>query len=540
MKTIFLFVIVYAGIVFPQVSAEWTSFFTGPGNVPETIEDVFYDNSGNAYLTGSGYFTQGGQGIDFLTVKCNTAGEEEWAEVYNGVYNNTDRPRAIFADNSGNVYTAGTSQFSSSRQKIIVIKYSSEGDMLWTAVYDSAGLTTGEAIAVTADNTGNVYVTGLASRLDNSYYDFFVYKIDTDGNFVDSAYYNQVTNTSGQGTIITADNNGNVYAGGNNFNSTNGEEVVIIKYNNNLDTAWTVHVNGSDNSLNEFAIDLQVDDNSNVYALCRIQNDTSSTDYAVVKINSDGEIVWRTEFDANTGQDIPSDMVVDESGNIFVTGRARLAGYNDFAIVKYNNDGEQQWVSYYDGPNNLDDDPTAITLDTEGNIYVCGESNREGSHFKFIVVKYNPAGDYQWEYVYDINESSIAHNVWADVTSGVYAAGEGIGTNNNQDFMAVKLDVSTGVTSENNELPSSFYLGQNYPNPFNPSTTISYAVSSRQHVVITIVDLLGNEIAEIVNEEKSPGYYETSFNATGLSSGVYFYSLNAGSFSATKKLIVLK
>ena len=94
-------------------------------------------------------------------------------------------------------------------------------------------------------------------------------------------------------------------------------------------------------------------------------------------------------------------------------------------------------------------------------------------------------------------------------------------------------------------LPTKLSLSQNYPNPFNPSTIIQYAVSSRQFVSLKVYDVLGKEIATLVNEEKPAGSYEVEFNSRGLihqtlPSGIYFYQLRAGSFIQTKKMILLK
>ena len=102
----------------------------------------------------------------------------------------------------------------------------------------------------------------------------------------------------------------------------------------------------------------------------------------------------------------------------------------------------------------------------------------------------------------------------------------------------------------NNNIPTEFNLSQNYPNPFNPVTSIQYAVNSKQLVTLKVYDLLGNQIAVLVNEEKPAGKYEVEFNVANLSrgisakggcaSGVYFYQLRAGSFVETKKMILLK
>ena len=92
--------------------------------------------------------------------------------------------------------------------------------------------------------------------------------------------------------------------------------------------------------------------------------------------------------------------------------------------------------------------------------------------------------------------------------------------------------------------PKEFSLEQNYPNPFNPTTKIRYTipgnVETRHGVSLRIYDILGNEVATLVNEEKQPGYYEIDFNASNIASGVYIYRLNSGKFISTKKMMVLK
>jgi hypothetical protein len=107
-----------------------------------------------------------------------------------------------------------------------------------------------------------------------------------------------------------------------------------------------------------------------------------------------------------------------------------------------------------------------------------------------------------------------------------------------------------GELNVNLTLPERFSLDQNYPNPFNPSTTIRYSIPNSEFVTLKIYDVLGNEVATLVNEEKPAGSYEVEFsakvgsasggNAYNLSSGIYFYTLQAGSFTQTKKLILLR
>ena len=100
---------------------------------------------------------------------------------------------------------------------------------------------------------------------------------------------------------------------------------------------------------------------------------------------------------------------------------------------------------------------------------------------------------------------------------------------------------STITDVENEEtIPTVFKLEQNYPNPFNPSTRIKFAVPERSNVLIKIYDILGSEVATLLNEEMDAGWYENNFNAAGLSSGVYLFRMEAGKFINTKKMIYLR
>lgn len=111
-------------------------------------------------------------------------------------------------------------------------------------------------------------------------------------------------------------------------------------------------------------------------------------------------------------------------------------------------------------------------------------------------------------------------------------------------------EIITAVKANQNNLPTNFSLHQNYPNPFNPSTTINYSVPKASLITIKVFDILGREMATLVNEQKTAGNYSVQFSAKGgsasdgnggsLASGIYFYRMQAGSFVLTKKPVLLK
>ena len=107
------------------------------------------------------------------------------------------------------------------------------------------------------------------------------------------------------------------------------------------------------------------------------------------------------------------------------------------------------------------------------------------------------------------------------------------------DFDGTRTE-SDVVNVEIGNQPSEYLLMQNYPNPFNPNTTINFTIAQTTLVTLKIFDVLGNEVSILVNQEVPSGNHNVQFNSSGLPSGLYFYTLNAGNFVETKKMILMK
>ena len=135
-----------------------------------------------------------------------------------------------------------------------------------------------------------------------------------------------------------------------------------------------------------------------------------------------------------------------------------------------------------------------------------------------------------WEHVANREDSNV---------TATYSQGDGLYATDKV-FVLSSLKGTLTAVQTTTPTPTSYSLFQNYPNPFNPSTMISYNLPKRAHVMLTVYDVLGREVRVVVNIVEQPGGYEVNFNASDLPSGVYFYRLTAGSFVATKKLLLLK
>ena len=171
------------------------------------------------------------------------------------------------------------------------------------------------------------------------------------------------------------------------------------------------------------------------------------------------------------------------------------------------------------------------------------------TYISTIDQEYPSVGDQKSTVGSCIGDVAVGDTAW--VTFAIVAGNDlgGIKANTARAFEIAKnagwTDKITDV-AENNSLSKSFKLAINYPNPFNPSTVISYSIPnvasdfSLSKVTLKIYDILGREVATLVNQKQKPGTYEINFNANYLSSGVYFYKLTAGNLVETKKMILLR
>ena len=128
----------------------------------------------------------------------------------------------------------------------------------------------------------------------------------------------------------------------------------------------------------------------------------------------------------------------------------------------------------------------------------------------------------------------------ATAASDVYVGGGFTTAGGKSSYKFGRWDASVTSVEDDGRVPQSFALYQNYPNPFNPTTTIRYTLPTPQLVTLRVYDVLGREVATLINERQKAGHYSLSLDASRLSNGIYFYRLKAGKFFATKKLMVVK
>jgi uncharacterized delta-60 repeat protein len=517
---------------------QWVARYNGPGNSASRATDMAVDNAGNVYV--AGWCNTPAASLDYATIKYNSDGSEQWVSRYNGRKNSGDMANALAVDRQGNVYVTGGSDVPGTYIDYATIKYNSAGVQQWIAFYDGTLSDRDEASALAIDEEGNTYVTGKSVGLDTSY-DFATVKYNSYGKEEWAVRYAGPNKSLDASNAIAVDPFGNVYVTGNSKLKNNSYTLVILKYSSTGAEEWSTFYNAQFMVSNTIALDktgnVYVTGSagpSNAIAYFIVKYDLSGKEQWVVGYNGVGSLLGR----AKTG-------AIDDSGNVFVTGYS-LAGLadKDYTTVKYNSDGAQQWVARYNGPASSGDEATALALDGLGNVYVTGSSDGlSNSSNDFATIKYNSDGAEQWIIRYNsvqLYSCDYPIAIAIDGSQNVYVTGF---SNVSSSFAYTTIKyVQTPVSVKEKDVEASciYSLDQNYPNPFNPITTIRYALAQPGYVTLKVFNLRGQEVSTLMGEKKPAGEHLVQWHPTNLPSGVYFYTLQAGEFKITRKMLLLQ
>lgn len=635
----------FATIKYSPAGGElWVARYNGPENNSDGATSLVVDINGNVYVTGGSGGMWYWEWNEFATVKYNSAGNEEWTARFSASNSNYKVANAISVDDSGNVYITGGNgdYYSNQKSDYITIKYSSSGNELLLLTYDGPGNSIDEAADMVVDNEGNIYLTGKSVDSSGNKTDYLTIKYSTTGTLEWAARYNGPADGNDRATAIAIDQLGNVYVTGESEGIGTEGDYATIKYDPSGNEMWIARYNGPGNSV-DCSNDIAVDMYGNIYVTGG--SSASSSDFATIKYNATGSEEWVVRYDYygwDYYNETATGIVVDLAGNVYVSGY-QTPFPNFYITIKYNSSGSSEWVhEHYQG-----DGPNVIALDSVGNVYVSGTEWRSGSSYiytVFNILKYSNFGNWEWYFIYgnknlvggvkaiDVDKSG---NVFVTGTSSIFPSGSGNDyttikynqtgneewvvryDNGNDGAEDIALDAAgnifvTGVSdggfatvkytpdgteewvtryngpgnvfnnalriglSQNGEkeyvcvagssigqgwstfttikyeqnpssideqvieLPTEYLLSQNYPNPFNPSTVISYQLPVGGNVALKVYDILGNEIATLVDVFKPAGRYEVEYNAASLPSGVYFCQLMTGDFIQTKKMLLLK
>ena len=317
----------------------------------------------------------------------------------------------------------------------------------WVQRYNGPGNQDDGAKAIAIDDEGNVYVTGYSFNAAADF-DYATIKYNSAGAIQWVQRYNGPGNGGDDAKAITIDNEGNVYVTGSSIGAAANFDYATIKYDSDGVEQWVQRYNGPLNLADE-AVAIAVDNEGNVFVTGRSSGaPTTYNDYATIKYNSTGVEQWVQRYNGpGNYNDEANAIAVDNEGNVFVTGLVHITPSTfDCTTIKYNPDGVVQWVQAYNGPLNSGDRANAIAVDNEGNVYVTGETFGGATNWNYVTIKYNSDGVVQWDQIYNGpgNSFDTARDIAVDSEGNVFVTGSSVGGGTDYDYSTIKYN-SDGV-----------------------------------------------------------------------------------------------
>ncbi len=368
----------------------WTQTYNGSANMEDMAADVFIDDSANVYVTGT--VTNSVQaGYDLCVLKYNSSGALLWDYTYNnsGTLYPYDAGTAITGDNNGNIFVTGGSFGTNTMADFVTIRLSAfSGNDYWTKRYDYDELNDLSAKIVL--NQNEVIVSGGSQINTNPE----KWELATISYNTSNGNVNNVRRTTGNATEgvdevydLTVDNAGNIYVAGAVKNVATGYDVRVYKLDDELNIIWEKDYDGYEED--DKAHGIKVDGIGNIYVTGYTSHPTQGHNYLTLKLSSNDSLLWKREYNGEASLDDEAvQLVLDDNDRVFITGELHNGEYSDYVTVGYYSDGRVFGQAIFEGPAGLDDSPTSITTDLEGNLIVTGQTDEGGGQFRNRTVKY--------------------------------------------------------------------------------------------------------------------------------------------------------
>jgi uncharacterized delta-60 repeat protein len=541
-----------------EVWEEWVSRFDGYGHNADQAYCIALAPDGNVVVAGSSEPGRHNEFDYYATLKYDPQGECLWDAYSTGIPHTGNDPKALAVDAEGNVFVAGTSPnalTSSWPYDYLIIKYDSAGNQAFMARYDGILNGNDEESAMAVDLQGNVYVTG-RSQAQNGLFDYATVKVDPEGNIAWIALYDGF-DYNDEAYDIAADAFANVYVTGYSGAPGTDNDFVTVKYDSSGAEQWIARYDGSGHDA-DFGEELTLDEAGNVYVTGSTDGSATSIDIATVKYNSLGQEEWRATYTGlGNFEDRPADIQVDALGQVYVGGYSTTGHESgrDFVIIKYSALGDMLWIATYNGPGSGEDESSGLTLDSTGNVYITGRSYGGSSNMDYATIKYNPSGQQEWVMRFSGPDDGwdMASAISVDGSENVYVTGYVAWRRTGWDMVTIKYSQETDLNASEQSVinaasnarlmddnPCSFDVERPHPNPFNANTTISYQLPADSHVSLRIYDTAGREVQTLTEGWRPAGAHRITFDGTGIPSGIYLCRLTAGEFTATQKMVLMK
>ena len=574
MKNIIIIIIIFT--LYQNINSQdilWKKNF-GLNTADDFGQSVVETNDGNIVIAGyTGSYGAGG--FDVWLIKTDADGNILWSKTYGGA--GDDYAYSIKQTEDGGFIIGGaTNSFGVGGLDYYLIKTDSLGDTLWTKTYGNAN----DDFCLSLETTTDGYV--LAGKKNSNlpfHPDLFLVKTDFNGNFLWEKNYS----TSGKDII-------------HSIKQTSLNEFILacewddsgmlMKVDWFGDSLWTKSepVSPRDIIISE----------SGGYLLTGVGGEASAeNNLALLKTDSLGNEIWSRTYDYQNDYDIGYSVQQTIDGRYIVCGSAIVDGGASFGwIIRTNDLGDTLWTqevhSYVKSSvlSSINTTLYSVIQSSNGDYVVVGNQPilpvsdhaqqvvllRIASDIipveltSFTATSEQNSVSLNWQTATETNNSgfeierSQTSNVKGQMEWNEVGFVPGFGTTTEpKSYSFTDENLSAGkyqyrlkqidfdgsfeysnIVEVEVMVTKDYSLSQNYPNPFNPATLISFSIPNDEFVSLRIYDVLGREVAQIINERRSAGTHQIEFDGTALNSGVYYYTLTAGSYTETKKMLMVK
>lgn len=564
----------------------WDYFFTSPGGVDsyDTPNAITVDNQSNCYLTGfstTGFYTD-----SINTIKLNSAGSVQWIKKYAAISVRLNSGECIIADNQSNVYVGGyLNDTANGFLNAVLLKYNSSGVLQWTKTYNGTQNIADYYMDMKFDLNGNIVASGAT---DDDYYadsaSVLLNKYNSGGTLIWSRVYHTINPSGEYGKKIIIDNNDNIYVMGQTqlYPYAYSSLTFALKYSSTGNLLWSKR-HGDFYSTNSFPFNITFDNNQNIL-ISGFEKKYGRTNIMLLKYDkNDGAQLWNYLYNRN-GYSVDNALfsgifnntlyISGTSDNNFLLMKMQPTTTHTFTFTRNNLykpilDSQYTYDTVF---LNADLIPPAayiksinVSIDTimhgamgDIEIYLINGTAADTLFYR----RGGPLDNMIGTNLNDTSALNICSNGLPPFT-GYYAPcrplskhlllpGNGpwilkIYDRKTPDTgflrawsLTLQYETIIGIEPISYEIPEKYFISQNYPNPFNPVTKIRFSIPLQAETKIIIYDINGKEIKTLVNEMLSVGIYETEFDGSDLASGVYFYKIETGDYSESRKMVLIK
>lgn len=329
-----------------------------------------------------------------------------WIKTYDG--GSYEAGNQISIDNSNNIHVAGVSAFVPDC-KLLARKYNSDGALQWSASQESGGGAAFGVLGSAIDSSGNFHVLVLDAGIAEGY---LLHKFNSSGTYVGYSTYEGYYYLN-----VAVDDNDNLYfCGITSEAGSTDHDCVISKYNSSGDLVWTQRKNSNSTTTTEGASQITLDDSGNAY-VAGYTGELGAYDLVTIKYNNSGVEQWTATYESG-GHDNPAGIATDGSGNVYVATSNNADG--DVIYLKYDEDGTLLWDYTHDGGDTTDL-CEGLAVDSSGNLYILNNLNNQS---EYEIVKFNSSGTKLFSVTYDTNEHDEGYDISQDSQGAIYVCGE--------------------------------------------------------------------------------------------------------------------